>query len=55
MQLSLYLQSREIPRQLLDDWLKGTCVGLGITNKAKVEEEGVSTILFMFDANGTPN
>lgn len=49
------LQSCEVPGQLLDYWLEGTGVGLGVTNKAKVEEEGVSTVLFMLDAHWTPN
>lgn len=50
-----YLQSGEVPRQLLNNWLEGTSVGLSITNKAKVEQEGISTILFMFDAHRAPN
>lgn len=50
-----YLQSCEVPRQLLDNRLQGTSVGLGVTNKAEVKQEGVSAVLFMFDAHGTPN
>lgn len=50
-----YLQSSEVPRQLLDNWLEGTSVGLSITNKAKIEQESISAILFMFDAHGAPN
>ncbi len=50
-----YLQSCEVPRQLFHNWLQGTRVGLSITNEAEVKQEGVSTVLFMFDAHRTPN
>lgn len=47
------LQGREVPRKLLDNGLQGTRVGLRIANQAEVEEEGISAVLFMLDANGT--
>lgn len=49
------LQSCEVPRQLLDNRLEGTRVGLRITNEAEVKQEGVPAVLFMLNAHRAPN
>lgn len=53
LHFSLYLQSRQVARQLLDNWFEGARVGLGITNQAEVKQEGIPAVFFVFNAHRT--
>lgn len=46
------LQCGQVASQLFDDGLKGAGLGLGITHKAQVEEQGIAAILLVLDAHG---
>lgn len=53
--LFFHLQSCEVARQFLDNRLEGTGVGLGIANEAKVKQESIPAVLFIFNAHRTPD
>lgn len=53
--LLLHLQGCEVARQFLDNRLEGTGVGLGIANEAKVKQESIPAVLFIFNAHRTPD
>lgn len=49
------LQCGQVASQLFDDGLKGTSLGLGITHKAQVEEQGVAAVFLVLDAHRAAN